>query len=616
MRLSAKLQFFDSAQSRVSSQPSWRMRHSLKRPALLQRFSILKFAAEQERQFWHERHQEVQAVLKVALLLGSASFLALVILDIYADVLVFSEILARLLTVLVLVVLFIRLKTHPRPESQIKRIAKLSSCLSLIWLSGILLLEHNPAFYTDTWLGLLPIYFFTYGQMFMPIADTLLFGLLTLFVLPVTGYVIGVEAIALMPSIFILAMINAFGFYTRFQLEVHARSFFQERCKAESVAAEKTLFLRQLSHNLRQPLQALSCFASALETSFQAKQDAQNQLIIDKLGATIDELNNTFSRVLEIANLEMGRQIPRLVAVEINALLTTIENQFTPLANKRGLSLKVRRRLQAPYLVESDPCILLQVLSNLVDNAIKYTVDGWILVEAVNVGDNQLKLHVCDTGIGIAEKQKHEIFKEFYRGQRRQEDRSVQGLGIGLAYVIKAIEHLPGHELSLNSQINRGSDFQISLPVAEVSPSCAAVVGSELDACVAKRFVLIVDDDPDVRNALAEQLTGWGCIVQTAGSKAETLALLSDNLRPPDLLITDFYLDKQETAHDIIAAVEADCGPVAILILSAHAISCEDKAKLPDTIFLLRKPTRAAALRAAMIGAMAKLAKALPVEEF
>ncbi|MDP3330956.1 MAG: response regulator, partial [Methylococcaceae bacterium] len=118
--------------------------------------------------------------------------------------------------------------------------------------------------------------------------------------------------------------------------------------------------------------------------------------------------------------------------------------------------------------------------------------------------------------------------------------------------------------------------------------------------------VFIVDDDHKVLNALAEQLSAWGCLVQKANSKAETLAVLGEIIRPPDLLITDFFLENNETAHDIIAAIEADCGPVPTIILSAQAISSEEKAKWPKSTLLLRKPANPKVLMEMMAKAMGK----------
>jgi CheY-like chemotaxis protein len=326
--------------------------------------------------------------------------------------------------------------------------------------------------------------------------------------------------------------------------------------------------------------------------------------MIGKLGSAIDELNNTFNHILDIANLETGQQIPTLAAVDINILLMKLENQFAPQASKHGLKLKVRLRSRPPYTVYSDACILNQIIGNLIDNAIKYTASGWILITAVKVDGNRLKLHVRDSGIGIPDELRGEIFKEFFRGHRRQADSQAHGLGIGLAYVLKATERLPNHSLQVSSRLHQGSDFQLCLPVVDIAPQRICVPPQQ--PSFAGSFVFIVDADHQVLHAMDEQLTAWGCLVQTAASKAETHAALAENIRPPDLLITDFYLDDNETAHDIIAAIQADSGPVQTLILSGHAIPDEDKAKWPEHTLLLRKPTSAAVLIETMAKAMGK----------
>ncbi len=606
MRIPTETPFANASRRLVSLLHHRSRRSNDVRPkqTLIRRFSILHFDTDSERLFWQERQTETLSTLKTSLLLGATCFLAFVVLDAINGGLSKSEIVGRLFIALTLAILFVSLHRHPRPENQINSIAKLSAALSVVDLSCILLIEGNPALYAEIWIGLLPVYFFTYGQMFMTIAETLKFGLLAMIALPLSGHLIGVETVALMPSIMILLIVNAFGFCTRCQLETHARNLFRERRKAECRSEDKTLFLRQLSHNLCQPLQALSCYSSALDSAFADKPDDSLQQMVGKLGSAIDELNSAFSHILDIANLETGKQSPQLTAVDINILLASLENQFAPQAAKRGLKLIVRLRSRPPYTVYSDACVLRQIIGNLIDNAIKYTGSGWILIAAVKVDGNRLKLHVRDTGIGIADELRGEIFKEFFRGHRRQADSQAHGLGIGLAYVLKATERLPNHSLQVHSRLHQGSDFQLCLPVIDTATQRISAPSQQPG--FAGSFVFIVDVDHQVLNVMAEQLIAWGCLVQTVASKAEAHAVLAENIRPPDLLITEFYLDGNETAHDIIAAIHADCGPVPTLILSAHAIPNEDKAKWPENTHLLRKPANAAVLIEAMAKAMGK----------
>jgi len=585
-----------------------RRRHPLpiNSPRVRRRFAQQSFDETTEHLFWQEHHRETLGTLKTALLLAAAGFLTFIILDVVNEKLSKSQLFGHFMIVPALCALTLYLHLHKNPIRQISCIVRLGASLSVIDLIGILLSDANPLIYTVIWTGLLPVYFVIYGHLFLPITETTLFGWLAMLLTTLCGYLIGVESTMLIQSILILIMVNIFGISTRYRLESHSRHAFLARRKAEASVEEKTVFLRQLSHNLRQPLQALSCYSSALDTAFVNKPDDHMQPIVGKLGSAIDELNNAFIHILDLANLETGKQIPLLKPVEINVLLATLEDQYAPQAAKRGLRLKIKPRSEPPYNVYSDACILSQIIGNLIDNAIKYTVKGWILVETVRIGGNQLKLHVMDTGIGISEQQKADIFKEFYRGHRRNKDPHVQGLGIGLAYVTKAVEQLPDHALRVYSKLDWGSDFQLHLPVA-VEPTGNICSHEKSVNDISGSFVFVVDDDREVLDALGELLTGWGCLIQKASSKIETHIALGENLRPPDLLITDFYLGNDETAHDIIAAIEADCGSVPILILSAHAIPAADKTMWPKATQLLRKPANASALREAMARALGRL---------
>jgi len=567
-------------------------------------FGIPHFDDETERQFWQERYLVLLTPLKSALALGAGAFLAYILLDVYTGSISFAEALPRLPIVLVLFGLFRYLHVNPQAVGHINTIAKLSAGLSAADLIAVLLIDGNPGYYPETWPGLLPMYFFSYGQMFMSLRATISFGWTTALLMPLSGYWIGVEAVALIPSILNLLIVNLFGLCTRCQLEAYSRKSFHEKRKAESNAEDKTRFLHQLSHNLRQPLQALSCYSSVLDTACAEQAEHRLQYVAGRMGLAIDELNNAFNHVLDIANLETGKQIPLLTIVDINLLLAALENQFAPQATKRGLKLKICQRRRPPYNVYSDVSILNQILGNLIDNAIKYTDSGWVVVAAVKISQDRLKVHVYDSGTGIADNMQEDIFKEFFRSYRRQTDGETQGLGIGLAYVSTAAKCLPEHSVRLCSRLGRGSDFQLHLPIAAAMPTANCVM--PLGFGFAGSFVFVVDDDLEVLDAMAKQLTAWGCLVQHASSKSETLAALAENLRIPDLLITDFYLGNRETALDIIATVHADCGPVPTLILSARAIPDQEKTELPANTLLLRKPAGAAKLMETMAKAMEK----------
>ncbi len=434
---------------------------SRSRQVIIDWFAIPCFDIKNE----HQARQQLQTNLintwKIGILTSVIYFMVFIALVALNNDLSEIKAIAYCFTAATLITLFVKFQRN----TKINQFAKLAIILWPAGLIGLLMLTESTVFYNQIWLGLLPVYFLTYGQLLMSFSASLTVGLLTMMAIPISGYLIGIETTALLPSMTILLTLNMFGFCNRYQLEAHARQLFQERRKAEQAMAEKTLFLRQLSHNLRQPLNALNCYASVLDAAFIDHQNQQNQLfqqMAGKLGLAIDDLNCTFNRILDIANLETGQQTTQLADININLLLSRLENQFSQQAAKRGLKLIIQQRTRPPYSVYSDPGILNQILGNLIDNAIKYTQTGWVIVAAVKSNGNQLKVHVRDSGIGIDKEHHTAIFKEFFRCNSPQID--THGLGIGLAYVIKAVECLPKHNLQVSSQLNRGSDFQLCLP--------------------------------------------------------------------------------------------------------------------------------------------------------
>lgn len=554
-----------------------------------------------EHQFWLECRQQILHTLKLALLLGAICFIAFIVLDLHSGSLTAGDLPKRSIVIAVLLGLLVKLQRSNNPYAQIPLVAKLGASLSLLNLTGILLVENDPHYYAETWTSVLPIYFFTYGQLFMTTAESLLFGISAMLLMLLGGLWIGVASEELLASIVLMSIINVFGYCTRWQLEHQTRKLFKARRIEEAAVKDKVMFLRQIGHNLRQPLQALGCHASVLEAHFADGRDINMRQFVGRMAMAIDEVNNTCNRILDSANLELGKQLPVITNVDINTLLSTLEMQFQPSASKHKVRLKVCMRSHPPYMVQTDATILSQIISNLLDNAIKFTGNGWIVVNVSKIKPNLLKLRVIDTGSGINDEQQQHIFTDDYHGHRRGNEHHIKGFGIGLAFVAKAIKQLPKHAIKLHSRIGVGSDFQIYLPVSDIKNAGESLPlyrqsTSELQGLL----IFIVDDEMTVVEALRAYFLQCGCVVEVATSVAETKLVLNDCLRQPDLLISDFYLGHPETALDIIAILESECGRIPTLILSAHAICDADKSRLPENTALLRKPANTVTMTTAI----------------
>ncbi|NJD08201.1 MAG: HAMP domain-containing histidine kinase [Methylococcaceae bacterium] len=204
--------------------------------------------------------------------------------------------------------------------------------------------DGNPRFYAEAWPALLPIYFFTYGQMVMPVAESVIFGFTAVVAMPLAGYLINTEPESLAASVIILLIVNLFGLYTRCQLEICSRDSFRERRKAELAAEDKSEFLRHVGHNLQQPLQALGCYCAALDTALGEIPVGEARGMVRKLESAVDDLHDAFRRILDLSQVENGQHTPVVTDVALNPLLTALEIQFAPQASRKGLRLNVRKR--------------------------------------------------------------------------------------------------------------------------------------------------------------------------------------------------------------------------------------------------------------------------------
>jgi CheY-like chemotaxis protein len=207
-----------------------------------------------------------------------------------------------------------------------------------------------------------------------------------------------------------------------------------------------------------------------------------------------------------------------------------------------------------------------QIIGNLVDNAIKYTPEGWVLIKPMVMKD-VLRLHIVDSGYGIADAQQAAIFKEFFRVERPDD---AGGFGLGLAYVAKAISCLSGHRLALYSKLGRGTHIRLDLPLAH-RDSTVTPPHSIPDASLLKgKSVLLVEDNPWVLDAMGVYLQGLGMRVEKATSATEVRLLVHDRLDAPDVVLTDWMLAGGETAESVVVFVQNHCGHVPTLIMSGE----------------------------------------------
>lgn len=377
-----------------------------------------------------------------------------------------------------------------------------------------------------------------------------------------------------------------------------------ELSRAREVADEanraKSRFLRAASHDLLQPLSAAKLFLSHLED---ISTDPMQGALVGHLTATIDSAEELIRALSDIARLDSQSFQMNRAPVAISRLFRRLIVDMQPLATSRGIDL---RFVASAVTVESDPVYLRQIAQNLITNALKYTTGKKVLVGIRHEGDG-VWLEILDQGPGIALKDQDRIFNEFERLSRSDQP----GTGLGLSIVRSACRQL-GHALELRSHPGRGSSFRVRLPlrgaVCQLSSLDGPDAGTEpTPADFAGRRILVVENDPAMRRAFVFLLAGWGMEVESADGIEAAREAVADIA--PDVLLTDYRLDGDETGIQTIVALNRELGRrLPALIVSAEspeAIRAE-AAVLPEgaLIDVLEKPVIETRLRRAMRAAL------------
>jgi len=324
----------------------------------------------------------------------------------------------------------------------------------------------------------------------------------------------------------------------RFEKEALSERLHEQMAAVQRASAEKTRFLSAASHDLRQPLHAIALFGATLHNELDGHAAQPN---VQRLMGAVHALGSSLDAMLDISQLDAGVVAPEVRPLPLQPLLELLFQVFEPEANRKELELRIRA---SALWVHSDAQLLQRLLSNLVDNALKYSRRGGVLVRARARGE-RVWIDVCDTGIGIAPEHQDRVFDEFFQAHNPGRDRS-QGLGVGLS-IVKRLALLLDHPIALRSRMGRGTCFRLALPRAEPMPAPArAPAASPAPAAGSlPRRVLLIDDEADVRDAMLALLRSAG--VEATAARDESHALdawryAAAVSRPFDLTLCDYRL--------------------------------------------------------------------------
>lgn len=355
------------------------------------------------------------------------------------------------------------------------------------------------------------------------------------------------------------------------------------RREAERANKANSAFLAAASHDLRQPVQALSLLNGALRRTV---TDDRAREMIDHQQHSLTAMTNLLNSLLDISRLDAGAIAPDLEEFPVRRLIDRLSDEFARQAQHKGLEFSSS---SSDGFVNSDPNLLAEVIQNLVSNAIRYTDKGRVTLRCVEDG-GQCRIEVVDTGIGIEADQLEAIFSEFH--QCKAPGASKEGFGLGLA-IVKRLGDLLELDIDVDSEIGKGSCFSITLPtVASVQvqeeaeeDAQGAIDGNHVG------LVILIEDDVNVANAWGLLLEAEGFRVATAASATEAKALIKHLDDVPKLLISDFHLLDGSTGVETVSAIRDyfEAG-IPAFIVSGDTSKVVKDSRMLDNCTLMSKP--------------------------
>ncbi|KAB0550708.1 hybrid sensor histidine kinase/response regulator [Pseudomonas argentinensis] len=413
-----------------------------------------------------------------------------------------------------------------------------------------------------------------FGRPYLILATT--FGLASLALIAVFVPFLQEHPAVLVMMVLSMLVLPTFSYFLLGRLQ-------QAMAAAKRADQDKSRFLAQASHDLRQPIHAIGLFTTCLRGT---PLNAEQHQLIDSVDRSLLSVEQLFRSLLDIYTLDQQQVMPHKQTVNLQRLLVDLQKQNSEAARWAGVEIRLRG---AATLTYSDPALLSTLLQNLISNAIKYAPGSPLLIACRRRGST-LTVQLHDRGPGIAAEHLPHLFEEFYR-VRQARDRDVEGIGLGLS-IVKRIATLLDLRISVASRVGHGTSITLAgLPAVTAHRVANARPPAEPVADLQGIHVLLIEDDRSVLEAMAKLLRAWGCQVTALdGPPSEAL--------PCDVVVTDFDLGREATGIECLAQLEKWHGrALPAVILTGHDPE-RIMAALPDPrIPLLSKPVRSAELQ-------------------
>jgi signal transduction histidine kinase len=376
---------------------------------------------------------------------------------------------------------------------------------------------------------------------------------------------------------------------------------------AMSASKAKSDFLANMSHEIRTPMAAILGYADLLgESLSKPTDDASNRIeYLGTIRRNGDHLLSIINDILDLSKIEAGKMTVERIPLSTSRLLQDVTSLVRVRAKEKGLLLELQAETEIVASLNSDPIRLKQILLNLVSNAIKFTESGRVMIQTglIDPGDRTTRVYfkVTDSGVGMSPEQLDRLFEAFHQADTSV-TRKFGGTGLGLC-ISKSLAAMLGAQISVTSELGRGSTFTLSLPV-EVSASTPMITADQMNNAVTHSRhtlvrqtnsadappleglrVILAEDGPDNQRLISFHLRKAGAIVRIADNGSLALAMLTDDATPDgpladppaaDIVITDMQMPVMD-GYTFAAALRAKGWKRPIIALTAHAMSGDEQ---------------------------------------
>lgn len=355
---------------------------------------------------------------------------------------------------------------------------------------------------------------------------------------------------------------------------------------AETANHAKTQFLASASHDLRQPIHALSLFSGSL---LLRKLDARSESIARQIDKSITALTSQLDALLDISRLDAGVVAKSISVIQLHESLQQLVQEFSPLAKEKSLRLTLLCGVDA--YVRTDPLLLQRILRNLISNAIKYTDRGSVEISVVP-GNGCWRVRVKDSGIGIPASEHKKIFEEFYQSDNPERDGS-KGLGLGLA-IVRRLSKLLELGVTIESEPGSGSQFSLDIPKASKEELVMSLPATASTMSSTNVQVLVIDDAPIIRQVMQTILEELGFGVTTCESTEAALEVCREF--KPSIVLADFRLKGTDSGLHAIRSIRAIWPGLPAFLISGDTEPARLREAHDAGIELLHKPLASADL--------------------